>query len=231
MGFLDNKFVNKIVIYWRTGRFFSDDIRIASTAHPSRDCIFEGMNAIHPHAFYRGKLGYGSYVGNGCNLSADVGKFSSISPMVRSNSGRHPYKQPYVATAPCFYSCKNKQYQNGSSFADDEYFSERIQYDEKRSIDVNIGSDCWIGEGVFIAGGIKIADGAVVYAHAVVTKDVPPYAIVGGVPARILGYRYDDETINFLMKIRWWNNDKEWFDKNWKSLNSIEQLKALYAKK
>lgn len=62
---------------------------------------------------------------------------------------------------------------------------------------MKIGSDCWIGTGVFLVGGIVIGNGAVVLAGAVVTKDVPPYAIVGGVPARILRYRYDEETINF----------------------------------
>ena len=68
-------------------------------------------------------------------------------------------------------------------------------------------------------------------AHAVVTKNVPPYAIVGGIPARILGYRYDDETIKFLQKIKWWNNPPEWFAKNWKLLIDIDKLKDYYISK
>ena len=106
-------------------------------------------------------------------------------------------------------------------------------YEELRYVDgtgdaVHIGSDCWIGDRVFIVGGVTINDGAVVLAGAVVTKDVPPYAIVGGIPARILRYRYDEETINFLLSIHWWDNDKEWFLKHWELLSDIDKLKAYY---
>ena len=66
-----------------------------------------------------------------------------------------------------------------------------------------IGNDVWIGERVFIVGGVRIADGAVVLVGAVVSKDVSPYAIVGGVPAKVIGYRYDEETIDFLLKVKW----------------------------
>lgn len=84
---------------------------------------------------------------------------------------------------------------------------------------------------VFICGGVEISDGAIVLAGAVVTKDVPPYAIVGGVPAKVIRFRYDEETIQFLLHIKWWNNDIEWFKKNWRLLNDINKLKEYYAKK
>ena len=61
-----------------------------------------------------------------------------------------------------------------------------------------------------------------------VTKDVPPYAIVGGVPAKVIGYRYDDETIRFMLKCKWWNNQQEWFEKNWRLLNDVEALKEYF---
>ena len=61
-----------------------------------------------------------------------------------------------------------------------------------------------------------------------VTKDVPPYAIVGGVPAKVIGYRYDDETIQFLQKTKWWNNQPVWFEKNWRLLNDIDKLKEYF---
>lgn len=72
---------------------------------------------------------------------------------------------------------------------------------------VVIGNDVWIGHGAFIKGGVTIGDGAIVAAHAVVTKDVPPYAIVGGVPARIIKYRFDEGTINELLELKWWKYD------------------------
>lgn len=71
--------------------------------------------------------------------------------------------------------------------------------------DVIIGNDVWIGTGVMILSGVTIGDGAVVGANAVVTKDVPPYAIVGGNPARIIRYRFDEEAIKKLLAIAWWN--------------------------
>ena len=72
---------------------------------------------------------------------------------------------------------------------------------------VEIGNDVWIGSGAFIKGGVKIGDGAVVAAHAVVVKDVPPYAIVGGVTAKVIRYRFDAATINELLELKWWNYD------------------------
>ena len=73
-----------------------------------------------------------------------------------------------------------------------------------------IGNDVWIGDQCFIKAGVKVGDGAVIGAHAVVTHDVPPYAIVGGVPARVIRYRFDEETINSLLNSEWWNlNDKD----------------------
>ena len=72
---------------------------------------------------------------------------------------------------------------------------------------VHIGNDVWIGTNVIIMDGVTVSDGAIIAAGAVVTKDVPPYAIVGGVPAKIIRYRFDEKTINRLMKVKWWNKD------------------------
>ena len=88
-----------------------------------------------------------------------------------------------------------------------------------------IGNDVWIGENVFFQGGVIIGDGAVVLAGAVVTKNVPPYAIVGGVPAKVLKYRYDEETIKFLLGFKWWDKDVNWLRDNWQLLCDIDKLK------
>lgn len=70
-----------------------------------------------------------------------------------------------------------------------------------------IGNDCWICDDVVIYGGVKIGDGSVVAGNSVVTKDVPPYAVVAGNPARIVKYRFDEETIERFLELQWWNMD------------------------
>lgn len=72
-----------------------------------------------------------------------------------------------------------------------------------------IGHDVWIGHGVTILGGVKIGNGAVIGANAVVAKDIPPYAIAVGNPARVIKYRFDEQTIKKLLAVKWWNWDKE----------------------
>lgn len=68
-----------------------------------------------------------------------------------------------------------------------------------------IGNDVWIGNDVVLKGGVKIGDGAVVAANSVVTKDIPPYAIVAGIPAKIIRYRFASDIVEELLKIKWWN--------------------------
>ena len=68
-----------------------------------------------------------------------------------------------------------------------------------------VGNDVWIGHGAFISSGIKIGDGAVIGAKSVVTKDVPPYAIVGGNPAKLIRYRFNEEVVKKFLKIKWWD--------------------------
>ena len=97
--------------------------------------------------------------------------------------------------------------------------------DEANKSAVIIGNDCWINSNVTFISGIRIGDGAVVLAGAVVTKDVEPYAIVGGVRARVMKYRYDSKDIEWLMKIKWWDMDELWIKENWKAFNDIRKLK------
>ena len=188
---------------------------------------FEGMNKIYSHSSFGGILGYGSYIGHYSNLTAKIGRFCSISNHVICNHGIHPFQAPFATTSPCFFSLRK---QNGATFATQQMLNEIRTTDNEGSFGCEIGNDVWICEGVFINGGIHIADGAVVLAHAVVTKDVPPYAIVGGVPAKIIGYRYDEATIKWLLNVQWWNNPIAWFRAHWSLLCDIDKLKAYYDK-
>ena len=185
---------------------------------------FEGANAIGTDTRFHGSMGYGSYIGPGAVISAHIGRFTSIAPGVRTSPYLHPFRAPYVSTSPMFFSLRR---QTGHTFATHQSFEEARCADPERHVAVRIGSDCWIGEEAFMAGGITIGDGAVVMARAVVTKDVPPYAIVAGIPARIIGYRYDPETIEWLTRTAWWNRPVEWLSENWEKFNAIDSLRKI----
>ncbi|MBP3366778.1 MAG: CatB-related O-acetyltransferase [Treponema sp.] len=86
--------------------------------------------------------------------------------------------------------------------------------------DIVIGSDVWIGFEAVILGGVTVGDGAVIGARAVVTKDVPPYTIVGGVPAKPIRKRFSDEVISRLLKLQWWNGPEERIRKNLAAIQS-----------
>lgn len=199
---------------------FSSDISIKAT--------FEGMNKIHRNTSFAGTLGYGSYIGEGCTLRAHIGRFTSIAPQVCTTDGVHPLYSPFATTSPSFFSLNPNKSQNGSTFAKKQLYKEHSYVDETQQIAISIGSDCWIGTGAFFIGGITIGHGAVVLARAVVTKNVPPYAIVGGVPARIIRYRYDEDTIKMLLNIQWWNQPHEWLKENWLLMTDIDKLKSYF---
>jgi len=184
------------------------------------DSYFEGCNTLGEKSVFAGKMGYGSYLSSRCKIEGQIGRYTSIAPDVVCSRGVHPYRSPYVATSPMFYSTNR--------ITGDTYAKKNTFNDWKDEIE--IGNDVWIGERAFLTGNIKIGDGAVVYSCAVVTKDVPPYAIVAGVPAKIIGYRYDQTTIDFLLKFQWWNKSPEWLRKHWMLLNDIEQLKKYESK-
>ena len=188
----------------------------------SHRCHFEGMNKVYPHSTFSGSMGFASYIGNNCHISADIGRFSSIGNNISQILESHPYKEPFVTTSPMFYSLRK---QNGHTFAQKQMFEEYRFYDKDREIALRIGNDCWIGNGVCFIGGVQVGDGAVVLAKALVTKDVPPYAIVGGIPAKVIGFRYDEETIRFLLSVKWWDKDRDWLRDNWDKLCNIEALK------
>ena len=103
-------------------------------------------------------------------------------------------------------------------------FDEYVYADSANKHPVVIGNDCWIGARVSIVEGVTISEGGVVLAGAVVTKDVPPYAIVGGVPAKVIGYRYSEDVIKKLLKIQWWNNNEQWLKDNALLFSNIDSF-------
>ena len=177
------------------------------TSKISKNSIFEGMNKLYPYSSFNGYMGKGSYIGEHTKISGKIGRFTSIASKCNVIQGVHPYTYPFVSTSPMFISTKK---QNGYTFVSEQKMQE--QKFAFNNYPIVIGNDCWIGENVNIIAGTTINDGAVVLAGAFVTKDIPPYAIVGGVPAKIIKYRYSEEDINYLMKLQWWNKNINWIE-------------------
>lgn len=182
-------------------------LTLGDGAHIGRTSFFEGMNFIDKRSEFVGEMGYGSYIAQDSHLMGKVGRYSSIGSFVRCNPGTHP-STDFTSTSPVFYSVTKQKM--GGSLVDQSWFEETRYADDERRFPVIIGNDCWIGDGVFFSGGITVGDGSIVLAHAVVTKDVPPYAIVGGVPAKVIRYRFEEETIRLLHQTKWWNQSPAW---------------------
>lgn len=218
-------FFKKFVLYCYHKHKNRHLVRFGYSSHLSHRCEFEGMNSVGARSSFYGKMGRGSYIGSGCKLSADIGRFTSMGNNVSQIMETHPYKEPFVTTSPMFFSMRG---QSVDTFAQRQMTEEYRYFDRGREIAVRIGSDCWIGYNVCFIGGVQVGDGAMVLTRALVTKDVPPYAIVGGIPAKVIGYRYDEDTIAFLQKVQWWNKDVEWLREHWELLCDMEKFKAYF---
>lgn len=143
-----------------------------------------------------------SYIGK-CSIIHDtkIGKFCSISACCVIGLPSHPTN--HLSTSPLFTSPSNA--------LKETWVYEKVY---KSEISVDIGNDVWIGYGAMIPNNIKVGDGAIIAAGAVVTKDVPPYAIVGGVPARVIKYRFSQDVIGRLLQLHFWDHSINEIKKN-----------------
>ena len=163
--------------------FWSKDSSFTKTSIIRRGCV---LDSSHVGRYSRVQV-------NTKVAYTDIGNFSAIGRDSVLGLGQHPTN--YLTTNSIFYK-------RGSwGFHDD--WCEEIEYEENARI--HIGNDVWVGRNSMILDGVTIGDGAIVAAGAVVTKDVPPYAVVGGVPARVLKYRFASQIIERLLEIKWWN--------------------------
>lgn len=143
-------------------------------------------------------MGSFSYVLSRMHPAVSIGRYTSIAPGCRVMGNKHPLKR--VSTSPSFYKhglvMKTFEADNGVR-SEYEFFDENIER-------IAIGNDVWIGDNVTLAHGITIGDGAVVAANSVVTKDVAPFTVVGGVPARRIKDRFSHAIIAKLEELQWW---------------------------
>lgn len=142
-------------------------------------------------------------------MAESIGRYCSINPTAKIWNN-HPME--YVTTAPIIDNprmnnwidyVKIREFTNkyGRYFDNAEYEDSPL----RKNHSVLIGNDVWIGANAIILPGVTIGDGAVIAAGAVINKNIPPYAIVGGVPARVIRYRFGEDVINKMLSIGWWN--------------------------
>jgi acetyltransferase-like isoleucine patch superfamily enzyme len=201
-----------------TSKNFSEDLRqliiskgliIKGRSLPRSPFRFEspvtlGDLEIHPGV----SIGSHSYINDGGLLRSGVviGRFCSIGRFVIIGTGHHELNS--LSTSPFF----SKQHRASSLKL----------ADPTRRIRVQIGNDVWIGDRVTILSGVSVGDGAVLATGSIITKDVPPYAIVAGVPGRVIKYRFSENIIIQLLSIKWWEfKDKFLSNLNFSNISSV----------
>lgn len=212
------KFIRQIILkfrYWTNILFplsnFIDKFRSRNL------CFYNGEGSIIKNTRFEGHnmigrkvtlvncmVGEATYINHNSRLiGSKIGRYCSIADNVYTGFGHHPLD--FISTHSSFFYDTTSQL-GWSMFkpsAAPTYDPYRHPENDKGYITV-IGNDVWIGSHAMIMDGITIGTGAVIGTGSVVTKDVPPYAIVAGVPAKILRYRHPESTINDLLKSEWW---------------------------
>jgi acetyltransferase-like isoleucine patch superfamily enzyme len=182
-----------------TGSCINERSKIAPNTHILSNCIINN-SIIAPY----------TYVGKNCLIqNTNIGKFCSIANDVFIGLGKHPTY--LISTSTLFYRTKNT--------LDLKLIEKDIDFDEYGQI--NIGNDVWIGARAILMDGVTVGNGAIIAANSVVTKDIPPYAIVGGVPAKVIKYRFPDNKIEELQRSAWWNCSFEEIKQKLKEPNNL----------
>ncbi len=198
-------FIQKIV--FRTlnmTKTMENNVKVSGLSRGLENVTFEGDNGLWERCFFHGSIhvGYGTTFGFNNFISGNVtiGKYCQFGSDVAIHSTNHPTS--YLST-----------YINRNLF--DGELSKLKEINT-----VTIGHDVWIGHNALIIGNVNIGNGAIIAAGAVVTKDVPPYSIVAGVPAKVIKKRFSDKIIKQVEALQWWDKDK----------NDLEKIKPLFFK-
>jgi acetyltransferase-like isoleucine patch superfamily enzyme len=176
----------------RIGYLWSKALKKARLAAVTRSSVHPTSKVEPGTSFVASSMDRHSFCGYDCEIEhATIGAFVSIANGVVIGGGRHPME--WIGMSPVFYEGR------------DSVKAKFAEHRRPRPKSVIVGNDVWIGRNAIVLPGITIGDGAVVGAGAVVTRDLPPYAVVAGCPARLVRYRFDEATIRRLLVLKWWN--------------------------
>ncbi|URC13083.1 CatB-related O-acetyltransferase [Flavobacterium sp. B183] len=198
----------KIVIIFFKTFFFKKKLKDEVSVNNSNAVLMKNVD------FHNSEIGDYSYVSNNSIVhNTIIGKFCSIGPNVVVGFGNHPIHQ--LSTSPAFYS-------SDCSFdikpLNDLYLGKQT---------VHIGNDVWLGANVFVKNGVTIGHGAIIGAGAVVLKDIPPYAVVVGVPGSIKSYRFSENVIEKLLLSKWWDLSPKIIKDNFELFTSDKIIDSL----
>lgn len=187
MSYLNSFFSWKKLLYKRVSLFSIWD-KSTSFTKKSHILAFAKLKNVKLAEYSR--IGKNTHIAN-----TKIGRFTAIGKNCEIGLGQHPTN--HLSTNSIFY----RKGQFNDSWAVYSY--------ENTNKDIAIGNDVWVGINTIIMDGVKINDGAIIAAGSVVSKDVPPYSIVGGVPAKIIKFRFEEKVINRLLEIKWWDRTDE----------------------
>jgi virginiamycin A acetyltransferase len=176
--------------------------RVGERIWISEDCELEPYCEIQVGNVLPARMGAFSYTGSQLLPSTRLGRYCSLGPMIQFVQTEHP--TDWASTSPAFYSPFGHE---GYRFHLDDAKVANPKFETFEGIlsrPVEMGHDVWVGQQVTFRGGVRIGNGAMVAAGAVVTRDVPPYAIVGGVPARVIRMRLPEDLIERFQALQWW---------------------------
>lgn len=195
----------KIAIPWLTSRGVEVLNRPGGHISLPRHTVIEAPASLKWTQYeYLVELGAFSYQVSGYCFGAKIGRYCSFGEEVQIGRQNHPTS--WVSTSPAFY-IGDRLFDLGKGFAGaDAYHSYKFTFKgpSTKARITTIGNDVWIGHGAYIGAGVTIGDGAIVGAHSVVTKDVPPYAVVAGNPAQIRKWRVPPQFVSPLLHLKWW---------------------------
>jgi len=206
------QFIKKILFYFLNTVTVYEKVTVSGFSRGLQNVVFDGKNAVPDRCNFSGnvKIGYATTLGYNNVLAGEItiGKYCQLGGDVVLHATNHPISSM-------------------TTYINNNLFQGELK-GLKEENEIVIGNDVWIGHGVIIVGNINIGNGAILAAGSVITKDVPPYTIVGGVPAKIIKKRFSNQIIQEIETLKWWDLSevelekiKPLFFKNFKTADSI----------
>lgn len=195
--------INEYISYVKRVLTAPNHLRMGARTIHRQSTFEEYVTLSRDVRLHKCDVGKFTYIGPRSEFNnTQIGRYCSIAHDIKCGPGHHPLE--YVSTHPMFYSVSLRPAQ--ITLVDEDKFDDLMP--------VTIGNDVWIGANVVIMNGVTIGDGSVIAAGCIVTKDVEPYSIVGGVPGKQIRKRFSEDEIEFLAQFKWWDRDLAWLREN-----------------